>query len=98
MDAFKREAVERVRMSGMTIIAVTVEKGLREPVLRQWIARSGKNTRMPPAVLLSATAPMPPSPADLAAKNAHLERELRRAEAERYNSERAALVFGGTSR
>ena len=36
-EAFKREAVERVRTSGMTIIAVAEELGLHETVLRRWI-------------------------------------------------------------
>ena len=40
-DTFKREAVERVRTSGMTIIAVAEELGLHETVLRWWIARFG---------------------------------------------------------
>lgn len=38
---FEREAVERVRASGMTIVAVADELGLHETVLRRWIARFG---------------------------------------------------------
>ena len=45
--AFKCEAVDRVRTSGMTSIAVAEEPGLHETVLRRWIARSGASTTMP---------------------------------------------------
>ena len=38
-EAFKREAVERVRTSGMTIIAVAEDLGLHETVLRRWIPK-----------------------------------------------------------
>ena len=38
-EAFKREAVERVRTSGMTIVAVAEELGLHETVLRRWIQK-----------------------------------------------------------
>ena len=41
-DAFKREAVERARTSGLTIIEVAEELGLHETVLRRWIRRSGR--------------------------------------------------------
>ncbi len=81
-DAFKREAVERVRTSGMTIIAVAEELGLHETVLRRWIARLGGGAA---ASTSRRPAPMSvtPSPADLAAENARLKRELHRAETER---------------
>ena len=36
-DVFKREAVERVRTSGMAIVVVAEELGLHETVLRRWI-------------------------------------------------------------
>ena len=38
-DAFKREAVDRVRTSGLTIIQVAEELGLHETVLRRWMRR-----------------------------------------------------------
>jgi transposase len=97
-DAFKREAVDRVRTSGMTIIAVAKELGLHETVLRRWIARFGGSTTMAPSRRPSAAVPMTPSPADLAAENARLKRELHRAEMERDILKEAALIFGGASR
>lgn len=97
-DAFKREAVERVRTSGMTIIAVAEELGLHETVLRRWIARFCGSTTMAPARRLSSAAPMTPSPADLAAENARLRRALHRAETERDILKKAALIFGGATR
>jgi transposase len=93
-DAFKREAVERVRTSGMTIIAVAEELGLHETVLRRWIARFGGS-----AVARRPTpGPGTSSPADLAAENARLKRELHRAETERDILKKAALIFGGAGR
>lgn len=96
-DAFKREAVERVRTSGMTTSAVAEELGLHETVLRRWIVRFGGSA---PAVTSRRPTPMPatPSPADLAAENARLKRELHRAETERDILKKAALIFGGASR
>ena len=38
-DAFRREAVDRARTSGLTIIEVAEELGLHEPVLRRGIRR-----------------------------------------------------------
>ena len=40
-DAFKREAVDRARTSGLTIIEVAEEVGLHETVLRRWMRRFG---------------------------------------------------------
>lgn len=96
-DAFKREAVERVRTSGMTIIAVAEELGLHETVLRRWIARFGGATASAPSRRPPSMSVMP-SPADLAAENARLKRELHRAETERDILKKAALIFGGASR
>jgi transposase len=96
-DTFKREAVERVRTSGMTIIAVAEELGLHETVLRRWIARFGGSSTMAPARRPSVAVPMTPFPADLA-ENARLKRELHRAETERDILEKAALIFGGATR
>ena len=36
-ETFKREAVERVRTSGLSIKAVAVGLGVRETVLRKWV-------------------------------------------------------------
>jgi transposase len=82
----------------MTIIAVAEELGLHETVLRRWIARFGGSMTTSPARRPSAAVPMTSSPADLAAENACLKRELHRAETERDILKKAALIFGGASR
>ena len=96
-EAFKREAVERVRTSGMTIIAVADELGLHETVLRCWIQRYGEPRAVP--VRRSSTAALSgPSPADLAAENARLRRENARLSMERDILRKAALNFGAATR
>jgi transposase len=95
-DAFKREAVERARTSGLTIIQVAEELGLHETVLRRWMCRFDPPETGP------ARRPMRqaqgPSPADVAAENARLKRELQKAEMERDILKKAALIFGKGSR
>jgi len=80
-DAFKREAVDRVLTSGLPIGRVAAELGLHETQLRRWMrwfAEPGTGLARRPA-----TQAPTPSPADLAAENARLKRELLRAEMER---------------
>ena len=96
-EAFKREAVEQVRTSGMTIIAVAGELGLHETVLRRWIQKYGE-PGMGLARRSSPAASSGPLPADLVAENARLKRELDRARMERDILKKAALIFGGAAR
>jgi transposase len=95
-DAFKREAVNRARTSGLTIIEVAEELGLHETVLRRWIRR------FDPLETGPARRPIPQvqglSPADLAAENARLKRDLQKAEMERDILKKAALIFGKGAR
>ncbi|WP_106160474.1 transposase [Hasllibacter halocynthiae] len=93
-DAFKREAVERARTSGMTIVAVAEELGLHETVLRRWIARFGGSTTVSPAGRPPAAASMMPSPAE----NARLKRELHRTGSERDILERPLSSSAGILR
>ena len=95
-DAFKREAVERARTSGLTIIPVAEELGLHEAVLRRWIRRFSQAETGP--VRRPITQAQGPSPADLTAENARLKRELQKAEMERDILKKAALIFGKDSR
>ena len=94
-DAFKREAVDRTRTSGLTIVQVAEELGLHETVLRRWIRR------FDPSETGAARRPIPqqgPSPADLAAENARLKRDLQKAQTEREILKKAALIFGAATR
>ena len=95
-DAFKREAVERARTSGLTIIQVAEELGLHETVLRRWMRRFDPPETGP--VRHPMTQAQGPSPADVAAENARLKRELQKAEMERDILKKAALIFGKGSR
>jgi transposase len=86
-EVFKREAVDRVISSGLSVGKVATELGLNETVLRRWVMRLGGQ----------ATAPVP-SPSDLAAENARLRRENERLRMERDILKKAALIFGAASR
>ena len=66
-DAFKREAVDGARTSGLTIIQVAEGLGLHETVLRRWIRRFDPPETGP--VRRPVTQAQGPSPADLAAEN-----------------------------
>lgn len=95
-DEFKRQAAERVETSGLSVMDVAAELGVHETQLRRWIRQFGK----------SGTGPTPrptshaqgPSPADLAAENARLRRELQKAQTERDILKKAALIFGAATR
>lgn len=82
-EAFKREAVDRVRTSGMTIIAVAEELGLHETVLRRWLQKFSEPGTAAPRRRAAAPALPGSSPADLVAENARLRRENARLSMER---------------
>jgi len=73
---FKREAVERARTSGLTIIQVAEELGLHETVLRRWMRRFDPPGTGP--ARRPTTQAQGPPPADMAAENARLKRELQK--------------------
>ena len=94
--SFMRQAVERVRMSGLPVCRVAEEPGVHETVPRRWMARFAEPGTGP--ARRAVTQAQGPSPADLAAENARLKRELQRARMERDISREAALIFGTASR
>jgi transposase len=72
-EVFKREAVDRVISSGLSVGKVATELGLNETVLRRWVVRLGGQATEParrPITQMPAA-----SPSDLAAENARLRRE-----------------------
>lgn len=95
-DEFKRQAADRVETSGLSIMDVAAELGIHETQLRRWIRQIGKagtsTARRP------ITQAQGPSPADLAAENARLTRELQKAQTERDILKKAALIFGAATR
>jgi len=75
-DVFKREAVDRARTSGLTIMQVAEELGLNETVLRRWIRQFDLPETGP--VRSAVTKAHGQSPADLSAANAHRKGSSRR--------------------
>jgi len=78
---FKRRAAERVETSGLSIMDVAAELGIHETQLRRWTRQFGKSGTGP--ARRPNTQAQGPSPADLAAENARLKRELQKAQNER---------------
>ena len=98
-ETFKREAVDRVVSSGLSVGKVAAELGLHETVLRRWVRRLGSQATGPGPVKRSLAPPASiPSPADLAAENARLRHENERLRMERDILKKAALIFGAASR
>ena len=91
-EAFKREAVERVALSGLSAGAVAAELGLHETVLRRWMAQWG--TQAAGASRRPITQAASPSPSDLAAENARLRRENDRLRMEREILKKTVSIFG----
>jgi len=91
-DEFKRQAAERVETSGLSIMDVATELGVHETQLRRWIRQFAGPARRP------KTQAQGPSPADLAAENTRLKRELQKAQTERDILKKAALIFGAATR
>ena len=95
-ESFKREAVDRVRSSGLSAGKVAAGLGLHETVLRRWMMQFG--VQATGAARRPNTQAPAPSPSDLAAENARLRRENERLRMERDILKKAALIFGSASR
>ena len=95
-ESFKREAVDRVRSSGLSAGAEARELGLHYTVLRRWRMPFGTQATGTPR--RSGTQAVAPSPSDLAAENTRLKRENERLRMERDILKKAALIFGAASR
>ena len=81
-DEFKRQAAERVEASGLSVADVATELGVHETQLRRWRRQFGK-AGAGSSVRRLITPAQNPSPADLAAENARLRRELQKTRTER---------------
>ena len=95
-EAFKREAVDRVNSSGLSLGKVAAELGLNETVLRRWVSRFA--VQATGAARRPITQAPTPSPSDLAAEVARLRRENDRLRMERDILKKAALICGAASR
>ena len=95
-EAFKREAVDRVASSGLSVEKVATELGLHETVLRRWVKQfSAQATGTVRRPITQAPAP---SPSDLVSEVTRLRRENERLRMERDILKKAALIFGSASR
>ena len=87
---FKREAVALLKSSGRPQMQIAAELGIQPSMLRNWRA------------VLRGTPPVAPAsaavPADLAAENARLKRELERVKMERDVLKRAIGIFAEVPR
>jgi transposase len=90
-ESFKREAVDRVVSSGLSVGKVAIELGLHETVLRRWMTEFG--TQATGAPWRSGTQAAAPSPSDLVAEVARLRRDNDRLRMERDIPRKAALML-----
>ena len=90
-EAFKREAVERVRAGGLSAGKVAAELGIHETVLRRWMKQSSGASA---ALLPRSTAQVTSSLADLSAENGRLRRENDRLRMEREILKKTVTIFG----
>ena len=96
---FKQEAVALWEGSGRPQVEIAAELGIQPSQLRRWQkAIHGSGQRPPAAPAVAAPAAIAPTPADLAAENARLRRELERARAERDILKKAIGIFSETPR
>ena len=80
-EGFKREAVDRVASSGLSVEKVATELGLHETVLRRWVKQfSPQATGTVRRPITQAPAP---SPSDLISEVTRLRRENERLRMER---------------
>ena len=91
-----KEAVALWERSGRPQVEIAAELGLQPSQLRRWqkAIGSGEQTAAAAVAALAIT----PAPADLAAENARLRRELERARAERDILKKAIGIFSETPR
>lgn len=99
---FKREAVALWETSGRRQMEIAAELGLQPSQLRRWqrLLQQGQLEQpgSPSAPVAPPKAPASPAPADLAAENTRLRRELERARAERDILKKAIGIFSETPR
>lgn len=81
---FKREAVALLESSGRSQMQVALELGIQPSLLRKWCAMFKGPSSSPAVTVL---------PADLAAENARLKRDLERVKMERDVLKRAIGIF-----
>ena len=89
-DSFKREAVDRVANSGLSVGSVARELGLHETVLRRWMTQFGVQATGQNQ-LGTSRRPTPQASSPVAAGE-------RSASDGAGHPKKAALIFGGASR
>jgi transposase len=92
---FKREAVAMLESSGRPIMQVAAELGIAPSMLRNWrrvVNGSAPRSRAATPGAVNVSPPLP-TPADHAAENARLKRELDRTRMERDILKKAIGIF-----
>jgi transposase len=96
---FKQEAVALWEASGRPQVEIAAELGIQPSQLRRWQkVVQGSSQRSVTASSGDAALASASTPADLAAENARLRRELERARAERDILKKAIGIFSETPR
>jgi transposase len=96
---FKQEAVALWEASGRPQVEIAAELGIQPSQLRRWQkVVHGSSQRSVTASSGDAALASASTPADLAAENARLRRELERARAERDILKKAIGIFSETPR
>ena len=90
-ESFKREAVDRVTSSGLSVGKVATELGVNETVLRRWVSRF--TAQATGAARRPITQAPTPSPSDLAAEVSRLRRENDRLRMERDILKNSSCAF-----
>ena len=94
-DDYKQQAVELVASGGRSVGSVAKELGLRDSVLRRWVAQRKAARLEPTAAARRPTTQATLPSADHAAEIARLQRENERLRMERDILKKSIAIFAG---
>ena len=88
---FKEQAMDLVRVQGLTVTHAARELGIPLPTLSVWLQKAGWMKRVEPL------APLPEDPAALKVRVAELERQVKRLQMEKEILKKATAYFASQS-